>query len=95
MAHLIDKDALVAKIERIRNLVGDGKFLSEYESGCRDKTLDICNDLLSFLDTLEVKEVDLEKEYNDFIKSDNCRSIFETAKYFFELGLRAQKGDKL
>lgn len=58
MAHLIDKDALVAEIERIRNLVGDGKFLSEYESGCRDKTLDICNDLLSFLDTLEVKEVE-------------------------------------
>ena len=41
------------------------------------------------IDSLEVKEVDLEKEYKDFIKSDNGRSMFETAKHFFELGLSA------
>ncbi len=41
------------------------------------------------LKDLEVKEVDLEKEYKDFIKSDNGRSMFETAKHFFDLGLNA------
>lgn len=50
--------------------------------------------ILSFLDTLDVKEVDLEKEYKDFIKSDNGRSMFETAKHFYELGLKAaQEGE--
>ena len=46
------------------------------------------------INTFEVKEVYLEKEYKDFIKSDNGRSMFETAKHFFELGLKvAQKGE--
>lgn len=40
-----------------------------------------------YKENLEVKEVDLEKEYKDFIKCDNGRSMFETAKHFFELGL--------
>ena len=52
-------------------------------------------------DTLEVKEVDLEKYYQDFLQKEwfgkNCnRTISEmmafTAKHFFELGLKAQKG---
>lgn len=89
MAHLIDKDALVAEIERIRNLVGDGKFLSEYESGCRDKTLDICNDLLSFLDTLEVKEADLDEakigETQIYIEDDGGEPPYD-GKQWLDLG---------
>ena len=47
-----------------------------------------------YKENLKVKEVDLEKEYKDFIKSDNGRSMFETAKYFYELGIKvAQKGE--
>ena len=51
---------------------------------------------------LEVKEVDLEKYYHDFLQKEwfgkNCnRTISEmmafTAKHFFELGLKAQKGE--
>ena len=40
-------------------------------------------------EALEVKEVDLEKEYKDFLKCDDGRSMFETAKHFFALGLNA------
>ena len=50
-------------------------------------------------DTLEVKEVDLEKEM-DFVKdayyyftSDERDSMMKVACHFFELGLKAQKGE--
>lgn len=89
MTHLIDKSALVAEIEKRkkRNLLNEGAFEEDI-------------DILSFLDTLEVKEVDLEKYYHDFLQKEwfdkNCnRTMSEmmafTAKHFFELGLKAQK----
>lgn len=100
---LIDKDALVAEIERriktnkecmlgLRNL--------DYYQG----KVDALNDTISFIDTLEVKEVDLEKEFKNFL--DNVEGMpqmwhsdeqiewtKDIAKYFFELGLKAQKGE--
>lgn len=57
---------------------------------------------LHFLDTLEVKEVDLEKEFYDFLDTltgkDNGHlsedELFRIAEYFFELGIKAaQKGE--
>ena len=84
MAHLIDKDTLIAKIKHHM------QFTPEHTNAFIEGEEHAYRTILSFLDTLEVKEVDLEKEYNDFIKSDNGRSMFETAKYFFELGLKAR-----
>ena len=98
MKHLIDKDALVAKIKRKRNQEVqwmDRQGYTEYHLGLRDGYADI----LSFLDSLEVKEVDLKKEidkeldrnwYGEYINLDKFR---ESAKHFFELGLKAQKGE--
>ena len=34
MAHLIDKDALVAEIGRIGKSIGSDRFLSDFEKGC-------------------------------------------------------------
>ena len=98
---LIDKDALVAEIDKQK--IGyntDGKHSIEYNTV--KKILDILN-------TLEVKEVDLKKEiqdkiYNHFYDLEGIAiagtSIYATvddmehiAKYFFELGLKAQKGE--
>ena len=72
MAQYIDKDALVAEIERriktnkecmlgLRNL--------DYYQG----KVDALNDTISFIDTLEVKEVDLEKEIDNYIYTNNGR----------------------
>ena len=56
---LIDKAAVIAEIKRrIRNTSNDVK-VGALESLTISKTL---NSLSSFLDTLEVKEVDLDKE---------------------------------
>ena len=57
---LIDKGALVAEIERRRRYHLD---LTEYNSGYKNALIDI----LSFLDTLEVKEVDLDKETTHYL----------------------------
>lgn len=84
---LIDKSALVAEIER---------RVKEHHSGY----LVCLKDMLSFLDTLEVKEVDLEKEYdNEFFKDPifgklvNRNAGISIAKHFFEFGLKERKGE--
>ena len=60
--------------------------------------------LLSFLDTLEVKEVDLEKEVEDWVKTGPHTSypwctipdaIRITAEHFYELGLKTRKESKI
>lgn len=92
MAKLIDKDALETEIRSRLHpvVVPHGTNYDDWDKGADSERIKI----LSFIDTLEVKEVDVEKEYKDFIKkSDNGRSMLETAKYFFELGLKAQKGE--
>ena len=59
MAHLIDKDALVAEIKKRRKLVSD-PILSGNDLMIGERNA--LFNLLSFIDTLEVKEMDLEKE---------------------------------
>ena len=102
MAQYIDKATVVAEIENLKG---------EYLKHCKDKfygawscgTLD---NILSFLDTLEVKEVDLDKEIDNIwnprfnlgwneksLLSMNHEGFTTIAKHFFELGLKAQKGE--
>ena len=57
MAHLIDKDALVAEIKRRMDENSRWQGLPQYFGMMEEDSY-----LLSFIDTLEVKEVDLEKE---------------------------------
>lgn len=61
MVQYINKTALVAKIEKRINF---NERLNAYPR------LDECNEILSFINTTEVKDVDLEKEINKYI-SDN------------------------
>ena len=70
MKHLIDKDALVAEIKRrYKKVVG---VPEKFNESC------IYREFLSFIDTLEVKEVDLEKELVEEIYS-HIDSIKDTA----------------
>ena len=92
---LIDKDALVAEIER---------RVKEYQSTGDDYWFPVIENLkniLSFLDDLEVKEVDLEKELSTYLEvvkaTDEDIDFVDFAKHFFELGMavssKAQKGE--
>lgn len=93
MEQYIPKSTLVAEIDRLDEFY----HLSKGAGGQA-----FIEGILSFIDTLEVKEVDLEKYYHDFLQKEwfgnsHVRTVSEmmafTAKHFFELGLNAQKGD--
>ena len=107
MKQYIDKSALVAEIERIENELNSEIFTDEF-LGKRW----FCKHIKPFLDTLEVKEVDFERELskyvsqgihrffpnegNDYYNIDSVEwqdYVIDTAKHFFDLGLKAQKGD--
>ncbi len=92
---LIDKSALVAEIER-RIKINKECMLGLRNLDYYQGKVDALNDAISFLDTLEVKEVDLEKEINQWFdyglpnNEELLDYIKETAKHFFELGLKTK-----
>lgn len=91
---MIDKAAVEAEIE---NLLDKGRHHDAYQCAYRDGNNGALNALKGKLDTIEVKEIDLEKEISEYFVehsdeffSDKYKLI---AKHFFELGLKAQKGE--
>lgn len=118
MAQYIDKDALVAEIdERIKKyiLLQQVPEMSDLQEELQYK-IDCLNSIKGYIiNTLEVKEVDLEKEIKESIINEWCdewsgdvgnwircrkgttsmtvEDVKDIAKHFFELGLKAQKGD--
>lgn len=98
MAQYIDKDALLTEIERRMKLRRNGyekyKSVSDFIAW---EELEYFKE--EFLPTLEVKEVDLEKEFDNYAKNIlACDVLFEPfthlyncAKYFYELGINARK----
>jgi len=100
MTHLIDKAALVAEIEKRKKEAESNcsGYKSYDEHRCNDCTVGFYEEFLEILDTLEVKEVDLEKEIQIYIDNHNyvseyVRTVHDVAKHFFELRLKVQKGE--
>ena len=96
MAHLIDKDPLVAEIEKCKKDIPAGcTWGDQIEEGSRIGQEEAYDRVLRLLNTLEVKEVDLDftKEVDSWIKDNEDTNGFfnteELAKHFFELGLKA------
>ena len=96
MEHLIDKSALVAEIKRLRDTAFELYGCSQFDSAY--------NNVLKSIDTLEVKEVDLQSEIDrawdntsDNFSEDGWKEFEDIAKHFFELGMaasnKAQKGE--
>ena len=88
---LIPLDAVLAEIERRRN---------DYINSFMTEQVYMLNNVHDFLDTLEVKEVDLDEEYKVFVEKDPVYNQLVNgivgkaiAKHFFELGLKAKKGE--
>jgi len=89
---LIDKAAVVAEIE---NLLDKGRYHEEYDCAYRDGNNGALYALKGKLDTLEVKEVDINKEISQFIDANfekatigHKLSLRRVAKHFFDLGLK-------
>jgi len=98
MIHLIDKDALVAKIEREKKyaqILGDDAINSSMQQ-FYDGMKEGCVELLSYVNALDAKEVDLIKEVANWKIDHQVYGMDETwydfAEYFYKLGLKAQIG---
>ena len=92
MAQYISKAALVAEINRIKN---EECPADSYEGRCK---LLWFEQFLSFLNTLEVKEVDLNAAVERYVEQHKSElngyfDIRRIARHFFGLGLNAQKGE--
>ncbi len=98
MEQYILKSALVAEIEKRKHKLLDN-IIFERDKEWAMRTAHQLNKIIWFLDTLEVKEVDLEKEFDDYTKDIvACDVLFEPfthlyncARHFFELGLKMKK----
>ena len=98
MAHLIDKDAVLAEIEKLKD--------EALEYGDKSRWFLVAA-LAKEINSLEVKEVDIEKEVIDWWNAHYSSkaytfegfsghylensTVINIAKHFFELGLKAQK----
>lgn len=93
MTQYIDKDALVAEIEKRKQKLLDHIICeSDKEFACR--TAHHLNRIKDFIDALEVKEVDLdfEKElYKAFGQVKDFTLGMCIARHFYELGLKTKK----
>jgi len=103
MEQYISKSVLVAEIEKRWRSLANKNYKA---NGKYDIEISTLLSIKSFLDTIEVKEVDLEEEINHW---QGCEAFPEgvnitplpkamdiverTAKHFFELGLKTQKGE--
>jgi hypothetical protein len=107
MTHYIDKSAVVAEIEKI--LADETESIKSFEHSKNvsevsrsNARIGVLMHIRSLLDTIEVKEVDLEEEVKYILNQyyyfpeesiDIPTVIRITAKHFFGLGLKAQKGE--
>ena len=101
MEQYIKKSALVAEIER---RIKYDEMVMDHDAQITEllsRELNTLYELSSFIKSLEVEEVDLEKEFDKYtkdisaqdIKEEPFTQLFECAKYFYELSLKAQKGE--
>ena len=103
---LIDKDVIITEIEKLKGQLLRGACSSQVsmQTRCKEESYD---EVLSFLDILEVKEVDIEKEVIDWWNAHYSSkaytfegytghyvensTLIEIAKHFFELGMTVSK----
>jgi len=106
---LIDKDALIAEIKRRINEINLDSIEDWRYRLQREHDIEVMKNILSLIDTLEVKEVDLEKHLKEDIEDVffdlngvavkgathylTVEDIKDIAKHFYELGIKAQKGE--
>lgn len=95
MAQYLEKSAVIAEIERLKEYHVNER--DDFEKGYHNALNLVC----TFLDAIDVKEVDVEKEIKDFLRKQPIVSRSqgtdlrlvpspkEIAEHFYELGLKA------
>lgn len=98
---LIDKAAVVAEIKRLIS-IANSQYDLVGDEDIRNRILwsqqaSVCSQILSFLDTIEVKEMDLEEDVDRILEEYDWNydkiDFYEFAKHFYELGIKTKKGE--
>lgn len=107
MAQYIDKNTLVAEIKNLENRYKKCPTRNSYEEGLKEGRFIGYKDALYKINTIEAKEVDLDKALSDLDKdikefviteefkreSETCGHYWTIAKHAFLFGLnKAQEG---
>ena len=99
MEQYIPKSVVLAEIKKLIDEIYAGRPFDALSSG-QQTALWYIKSIMSSIDTLEVKEVDFIKEFYAFSekhklmdKDIEFSDIEKTASFFFQLGLKAQKGE--
>ena len=103
MAKYIDKAAVVAEIEKWIEFFTNKKNeegISQINKVSFVGRITELQGIKDFIDTLEVKEVNLVEWFDNYadgilasdIQFEPFTHLYDCAKYFFELGLKTQKG---
>lgn len=101
MDQYISKAAVKAEIEKkLQDLTACDENTSfiEHKVALSAK-IDMCKEILSFLEGIEMKEVNFEKEFDNYaneilacdVQFEPFTHLHKCAKYFFELGLNTHK----
>lgn len=108
MKQYIDKAALVAEIEKLKEEYALCPTRNNYEDGLKEGRLIGYKDALNKINTFEVREVDLDKELKNLddtlfdldgvaVKGATSyltvEDVKDIAKHFFELELKTRKGE--
>ena len=96
MAQYIDKHVLAEKIEKRKKYNHERAYLDRSSSMAGREEED--KDIISIINTLDVKEVDLEKEIeSEYNPTDGLpfEEFARIAKQFYELGLQSQNEGKI
>ena len=99
---LIDKSAIVEEIKKCEKICED-YMLSHKDAasqGIANAKRAMCQHIIKIINTLEVKEVDLDRAIDKWIDDaaithEDCSitDVISTAKHFFELGIKIKKGE--
>ena len=98
---LIDKSKLLEGLKRCEKICEDytSSHKDAVSQGIANAKRAVCQHFIKFLDTLETKEVDLNREIEKEIETRwRGEYLFttkfkESAKHFFELGMQQSKND--
>ena len=98
MEQYIPKAAVVEEIEKRIKTLNEMLVKRPVSSPTLEKLIEENKKVLSLLDTFGVKEVDFEKDIdlqiNKLHTPLNYEELKNFAKHFFELGLKAEKGEE-
>ena len=99
MGKYIDKDIILAEIER---RIKYDEMVMDHDAQITEllsRELNTLYELSSFIKSLDTKEVDLKKEFDNYAKDilacdvqfKPFTHLYKCAQYFYELGLNAKK----